>query len=319
MTKMDVEGDEKAGGGVGGLVRKSVQLGITTTREKLVHVTAKTQETMVEVAETSKKVLYNLLSTMLTVLLVVSASLFMYGAFYYAYMPKEIHEVDINFQFEACDGMGMCSYPNASVFLDSKTKQLMTGQPYSINMQLEVPDSPTNQDVGMFMSCIHMKNKDKKTIGEKCRSNMLEYRSDLLRVLETLVFSPFLLTSSTAQRQWISINYFEMFMDDPHSPATNIDLEIRSKFFQVYSASLQVHAEFSGLRRILYRHPWFSTVVGVSSNMIILSIIILISWTTFFAESSRPVPGGESGLEGEVDESEEECYVGDVDQPAIED
>ena len=56
MTKMDVEGDEKAGGGVGGLVRKSVQLGITTTREKLGHVTAKTQETVVEVAETTKKV-----------------------------------------------------------------------------------------------------------------------------------------------------------------------------------------------------------------------------------------------------------------------
>merc|ERR1719402_1882074 len=106
-------------------------------------------------------------------------------------------------------------------------------------------------------------------------------------------------------------------MDDPHSPATNIDLEIRSKFFQVYSASLQVHAEFSGLRRILYRHPWFSTVVGVSSNMIILSIII--SWTTFFAESSRPVVAGGSGLEGEVDESDEEGDAGDVDQPAIED
>ena len=87
----------------------------------------------------------------------------------------------------------------------------------------------------------------------------------------------------------------------------------------MYSASLQVHAEFSGLRRILYRHPWFSTVVGVSSNMIILSIIILISWTTFFAESSRPLVAGESGLEGEVDESEEESDVGDVDQPAIED
>jgi seipin len=319
MTKMDVEGDEKADGGVGGLVRKSVELGITTTREKLGHVTAKTQETVVEVAETTKKVLYNLLSTLLTVLLVVSASLFMYGAFYYAYMPKEIHEVDINFQFDACDtAMGMCSYPNASVYLDSKTKQLMTGQPYSINMQLEVPDSPTNQDVGMFMSCIHVKTKDKKTIDEKCRSNMLEYRSDLLRIIETLVFSPFLLSSSTSQRQWISINYFEMFMDNPHSPATNIDLEIRSKFFQVYSASLQVHAEFSGLRRILYRHPWFSTVVGVSSNMIILSIIILISWTTFFAESTRPVAGG-SGLEGEVDESDEEGDVGDVDQPAIED
>ena len=53
--------------------------------------------------------------------------------------------------------------------------------------------------------------------------------------------------------------------------------------------------------------------------MIILSIIILISWTTFFAESSRPVVAGGSGLEGEVDESDEEGEVGDVDQPAIED
>merc|ERR1719402_2191191 len=79
-----------------------------------------------------------------------------------------------------------------------------------------------------------------------------------------------------------------------------------------------LHAEVSGLRRILYRHPWFSTVVGVSSNMVILSIIILISWTTFFAESSRPLVAGESGLEGEVDESDE-GDVGDVDQPAIED
>merc|ERR1711913_216692 len=119
------------------MLKKSVQMGISTTKTRLGKVAATTQETALEVAETTKKVLYNVFSTLLTALLVVSASLFMYGAFYYAYMPKEIHEVDINFQFDACDSsMGMCSYPNASVYLDSKTKQLMTGQPYSINMQL---------------------------------------------------------------------------------------------------------------------------------------------------------------------------------------
>merc|ERR1711913_72348 len=264
------------------MVKKSVQMGISTTKTRLGKVAATTQETALEVAETTKKVLYNVFSTLLTALLVVSASLFMYSAFYYAYMPKEVHEVDINFQFDACpDAMGVCSFPNASLVLGSKTHQLMTGQPYSINMMLEVPDSPTNQALGMFMSCIKVKTKDGRKIGDNCKSNILEYRSDLLRVLDTFAFSP-------------------MFMDDPHSPATNIDLEIRSKFIQVYSAVLQVHAEFSGLRRILYKHPWFSTVVGVTSNIVILSVIILISWSTSFG-GSEPVP--RSGLEGEVDDT----------------
>merc|ERR1711913_271132 len=162
------------------------------------------------------------------------------------------------------------------------------------------------------------KTKDGRKIGDNCESNILEYRSDLLRVLDTFAFSPFLLTSSTAQRQWINVNFFAMFMDDPHSPATNIDLEIRSKFIQVYSAVLQVHAEFSGLRRILYKHPWFSTVVGVTSNIVILSVIILISWSTFFSASSAPAVVGESGLEGEVDEVDEESDVGEEDQPGVE-
>merc|ERR1711970_1621501 len=94
MTKMDLEGEEKAGSGVGTFVKKSVQMGISTTKTRLGKVAATTQETALEVAETTKKVLYNVFSTLLTALLVVSASLFMYGAFYYAYMPKEVHEVD---------------------------------------------------------------------------------------------------------------------------------------------------------------------------------------------------------------------------------
>lgn len=265
-------------------------------------VSVKTKQTAVGLASVTRKVVYNLLSTLLTVVLVVSASLFMYGTFYYAYMPKEIHEVDVNFQFDPCvDTMGMCSFPNASVNLDGKKQRLMTGQPYSINLLLEVPDSPTNQALGMFMSCLHIHTKDRKTIGDTCKSNILEFRSDLLRVMETLAFSPFLLTGSTTQRQWINVNYFTEFMDDPHSPATDLTLVLRSKFLQVYSASLQVHAEFAGLRHIMFHHPVLSTVVGVSSNMFILAVIILISWSRFFV----PEVEGSSGLEGEVEERDD--------------
>merc|ERR1712112_583145 len=259
-----------------------------------------------QLAKTSQKAVYSLLSTLLTATLVISASLFLYGTFYYAYMPKEVHESGVNFEFTPCeDTPAMCSFPKATI--DTRRQKLMTGQPYSINMLLEVPDSPNNHAMGMFMSCINMRTAEGKTIREVCKSNILEYRSDLLRVLETFVFSPLLLTSTTTQRQWISINYFREFMDDPHSPATHIDLEIRSRHVHVYSATLQVHAEFTGLRAIIYHHPWLSTLMGVSSNIFILSVIILISWARFIAPEVSEVSSGEEEHEdgGDKDEAQE--------------
>ena len=50
---------------------------------------------------------------------------------------------------------------------------------------------------------------------------------------------------------------------------------------QVYSTQLLVHAEFSGLRHIMYHHPWLSTTAGILSNILILTVIMLISWTRY--------------------------------------
>eukprot|EP00092_Neocalanus_flemingeri_P082141 GFUD01102773.1.p1 GENE.GFUD01102773.1~~GFUD01102773.1.p1 ORF type:complete len:166 (+),score=42.00 GFUD01102773.1:1-498(+) len=115
-----------------------------------------------------------------------------------------------------------------------------------------------------------------------CKSSILEFRSSLLRMMETIVFSPFLLTSTTTQRQWITINYFSDFYDDPTAPASRIVVELQSKFIQVYTTRLQVHAQLSGLRHIMHHHPWISSISGVVANIIILTIIILISWTRIF-------------------------------------
>ena len=37
----------------------------------------------------------------------------------------------------------------------------------------------------------------------------------------------------------------------------------------------------AGLRHLMYRHPWFSAFLGVSSNILILTTIILVSWARF--------------------------------------
>ena len=60
---------------------------------------------------------------------------------------------------------------------------------------------------------------------------------------------------------------------------------------QVYTARLQVHAQLSGLRHIMYHHPWISSVSGVVANIIILTVIILISWSRWACNMKEALGG----------------------------
>lgn len=248
------------------------------------------QDRVTAVASHTRDLIFSLLTMILTVVLIVLVAIFLYGTFYYAYMPIEVHEESVNLLFVPCrDSVGrMCSFPNASLTLDINRKhRLMTGQPYSISILMEVPDSTTNQGLGMFISCLKVRSADKKVVAQSCRSSILEFRSNLLRVIETLVFSPFLLLGTTTQRQWVRVNYFRDFVDDPESPAREVVLEIQSEFLQVYSTKIQMTAELTGLRHIMYHHPWVSTFTAVLSNILLLTTIILVSWTRFFTPEQR--------------------------------
>merc|ERR1719339_603056 len=133
----------------------------------------------------------------------------------------------------------------------------------------------------MFMSCLKISSTSGEQIGEACKSSISEYRSSLLRTMETISYSPALLTGFSAQKQELHINYFSNFQTDPHTPAEVITVEIHSKHLQVTEASLEIHAELKGLRHLMYRHPWVSSFLGVSTNILILTTIILISWARF--------------------------------------
>ena len=102
----------------------------------------------------------------------------------------------------------------------------------------------------MFMSCLMVLDMDQKVTATSCKSSILEFRyiqispkmlplnssfwrSSLLRVMETIMFSPFLLLGTTTQRQWVNINYFADFIDDPLAPASQIVVELQSRHIQV--------------------------------------------------------------------------------------
>lgn len=60
-----------------------------------------------------------------------------------------------SYLFRSCnEKKGICSFPQAHVQLTKKQQLLMIGQPYKINLQLEMPESTANKELGKVSNCI---------------------------------------------------------------------------------------------------------------------------------------------------------------------
>ncbi|XP_069677157.1 seipin isoform X1 [Periplaneta americana] len=206
-------------------------------------------------------------------------AIFLYVAFYYTYMPSISHVRPVHLQFESCkDTQGICSFPSAHVQLTKRQQLLMVGQQYKMYLDLEMPESPTNQKLGMFMVCIQLHDKDGQLVDNSCRSTMLHYRSYLLHTLTTLMFSPMMMFGNKEEKQNIILELFADFEEDQNHPVTDIYVEIQSRHVELYSATLHVHAHFTGLRYFMFHWPVLAAAVGITSNLFFIVLICVLSW-----------------------------------------
>uniref|UniRef100_A0A8D8ZIW5 Seipin n=1 Tax=Cacopsylla melanoneura TaxID=428564 RepID=A0A8D8ZIW5_9HEMI len=206
-------------------------------------------------------------------------SIFLYIAFYYTYIPNISHVRPIHLQFNACEEhKGVCTYPSAHVQLTKRHQLLMIGQPYKILMYLEMPESPTNIDLGMFMTCAWLKDKSGDMISHSCRSAMLHYRSSLLITMKTLIQAPFLILGGHEEKQTLTLELFSDYEEDQNHPVTDIYVEVQSRFIHIYSASIHINAALSGLRYVMFTWPLLSALLGISSNLVFIVFICSVSW-----------------------------------------
>jgi len=259
----------------------------------------------------------SLLSTALTMSLVLAVAIFLYGTFYYAYMPVELVNMPVSLEFEPCEGQtsARCTFPTATVALGSK-QQMLQGQVYSIKMVLEVPDSPGNEGLGMFMACMNITGQDGAAIARSCKSSISQYRSPMLRSIETLAFAPGLMIGWAEQKQSIPVTFFATFHPDPHAPLRQFHVEVKSKLVQVAHASLHIEANLTGLRHLMYRHSWFSAVLGVGTNILVLMTIIGVSWTRFRQGGAGSMGSYEEEEVKDESEAEEIVEVEELNSPA---
>ncbi|KAM9438821.1 seipin-like isoform 5-T5 [Salvelinus alpinus] len=218
--------------------------------------------------------------------LLVWVAIFLYGSFYYSYMPTVSFSTPVHYHYSTdCDASNsvLCSFPMANISLlkNGKDQVMIYGQPYRISLELEMPESPVNEHLGMFMIKMSCYTKDGQTVAAVARSAMLHYRSGLLQTLNTLLFSPLLLTGMTEQKQLVEVELFSDYKANSYQPTVGAVIEIQSRRVQIYSAQLRIHAFFTGVRYLLYNFPLTSAVIGVASNFAFLSVIVLFGYLQF--------------------------------------
>ncbi|XP_012232082.1 seipin [Linepithema humile] len=224
----------------------------------------------------------------ISVIFIIWLSIFLYTAFYYAYMPSMSYVRPVHLQFKSCDKQkGICSFPYAHVQLTKKQQLLMVGQPYKVNLHLEMPESPANKELGMFMVCAQMRSRDGYLVDHTCRSTMLHYRSTLLHMLTTLTFSPMMIFGSVEEKQDVVLELFNNFEEDQSHPVTHFFLEIQSRHIEFYSATLMINAHLSGLRYIMFNWPILSTIVGIGTNLFFITLVCTLSYLHFAIEEEN--------------------------------
>uniref|UniRef100_A0A3Q3QQ32 Seipin n=1 Tax=Monopterus albus TaxID=43700 RepID=A0A3Q3QQ32_MONAL len=207
---------------------------------------------------------------------------FLYGSFYYSYMPRAAFSTPVHYHYRTdCESPAsfLCSYPLANISLMRNKKHVCSvHQAYRISLQLEMPESPANQELGMFLIKATCFSQDGSQVATSARSSMLRYRSNLLRSLGTLLFLPAFLTGAAEQKQVVEVELFSDYTDDPYAPAETAIIEILSNKVEIYSSHLYIHAHFTGIRYLLFYFPVISALVGVSSNFIFLSVLSVLSY-----------------------------------------
>ncbi|XP_018335303.2 seipin [Agrilus planipennis] len=205
-------------------------------------------------------------------------SILMYLAFYYAYVPKVSHEKPVHLQFKPCEDKGICSFPSAHVELTKRQQLLMLGQLYRIHLELELPESPANKELGMFMVCADFRERNGLLVASTCRSTMMHYRSNFIDFLYKAVFSPLYIFGGAEEKQNIQVELFSDYEEHENQPVTDIYVEIQTKHIEMYSAKFCIHANFSGLRYVMFHFPILSAAIGITSNLFFIAVVCMISW-----------------------------------------
>ncbi|CAO3571866.1 unnamed protein product [Mortierella alpina] len=243
--------------------------------------------------------------------LLIGISFAAYLSFYWLYIPQRGHVGQVHLQYgkptvPTVIGDG----PKAEVDFTRGGRYgqfLRADQAYDISVNLLVPASKRNVEIGNFMVVVTLLRADGRVVRSSSRPAILTYQSTPLKLMRTAWKAVPLVLEWSKEDQVIKVPLIENFVEDSSNPVTSARISISTPELQVYRSTIHIDAHFQGLRYFMYY--WKVTTALVFMGVfvfweIIFSIItwqVLAGWFGSDAEALavsqqiRPHPDAQHG------------------------
>jgi len=144
-----------------------------------------------------------------------------------------------------------------------------------VSISLEVPETPNNINLGMFMVTLHLYSDQNQTIAYANRPCMVRYRSWLLRRMHTIIFSGFSLVGWYEEKQLLDVPLLQYFQIAKNYGRVRAEVSLSNSGIQIYSSHLEIRAILSWFRYFLLNWPITSFLVCFPFIFVVDAIVVL--------------------------------------------
>ncbi|KAB8257809.1 putative adipose-regulatory protein-domain-containing protein [Aspergillus pseudonomiae] len=213
-----------------------------------------------------------------------------YGVFYYRFVPQVGVGRVVHLQFGDGHPWGIASLGS----------ELVSLQAYDVNVELELPRTPSNLAAGNFMldltlvsqpstSVLTGTNSSTFPLSRSRRPAILTYASPLVDTASKLSLMPFYVFGWTREAEKLVVPMMERveFARGRRNLPESLRLEIHSnEEMQIYKATVEFKARFTGLRWMMYNWKITSFFIFSSLFWSICMTSASISWVIIASLSS---------------------------------
>lgn len=234
--------------------------------------------------------------------LLFTAATILYSLVYYLVIPSRLHEQEMFFDYGnhaalTRDGLDRLTLPIAKLNLLDPVHQwepsplvmlpsqpssvLVPGVKYDIFIELTVPESRANVDIGMFMVSTMLKSVGSEYLASSSRPAIVHDSHSLVRWLRVGSLAISHALGFTEPSQVLHILAINGITESKVHPLTSVTVTLNHPEVQIYAAKLTIIAQLSGVRYLMY-HWSVSTAVLVILNIVFLEAIALVILFAFY-------------------------------------
>ncbi|KAI9300788.1 putative adipose-regulatory protein-domain-containing protein [Cunninghamella echinulata] len=213
---------------------------------------------------------------------ILLTSITAYLTFYQHYVPRTLHKESIYFQYGHVGQRNLIEPRGIVDFTHGYQKApLRHEQAYNVFVQLHVPTSDINFNLGNFMVDVKLLTENETVLAHSSRPGILRYQSHTQRILHVLAKAFPLLIGFTEESQVVVVPLMEGYIEKKSNPFVKASVSISNPDLQIYDAQISIRADFRGLRYYMYYRRIPTAISFIILFMVIEFIFTTIAWKKY--------------------------------------